>query len=86
MYAGYVDDPRNTDEVWMETTALHFHIRAFAKVTSGGRDDACAVKWQDITTDLSLYGSHADWVNKAATMFQTRGAIALRAMWTRAPG
>merc|ERR1719335_375105 len=24
-YRGYVDDPRNTDNAWMETTAFHFH-------------------------------------------------------------
>ena len=22
---GYVDDPRNTDNAWLETTAYHFH-------------------------------------------------------------
>jgi ADP-ribose pyrophosphatase len=25
IYRGYVDDPRNTDTAWMETTAFHFH-------------------------------------------------------------
>lgn len=25
MYAGYVDDPRNTDNAWMETVAYNFH-------------------------------------------------------------
>ena len=24
VYTGYVDDPRNTDNAWMETTAMHF--------------------------------------------------------------
>ena len=27
-YQGYVDDPRNTDNAWMETTAFHFHCSA----------------------------------------------------------
>ena len=26
VYRGYVDDPRNTDNAWMETTAFHFHV------------------------------------------------------------
>jgi len=26
VYAGYVDDERNTDNAWMETTALHWHL------------------------------------------------------------
>ena len=25
VYRGYVDDPRNTDNSWMETIAYHFH-------------------------------------------------------------
>ena len=25
VYVGYVDDPRNTDNAWIETTALNFH-------------------------------------------------------------
>ena len=25
VYTGYVDDHRNTDNAWMETTAFHFH-------------------------------------------------------------
>ena len=26
VYRGYVDDPRNTDNAWIETTAVHFHM------------------------------------------------------------
>ncbi len=25
VYRGYVDDPRNTDNAWMETVAFNFH-------------------------------------------------------------
>ena len=25
IYEGYVDDPRNTDNAWMETVAYNFH-------------------------------------------------------------
>lgn len=25
LYESYVDDPRNTDNAWMETVAMHFH-------------------------------------------------------------
>ena len=27
VYRGYVDDPRNTNNAWMETVAMHFHCR-----------------------------------------------------------
>lgn len=26
VYKGYVDDPRNTDNAWIETTALSLHF------------------------------------------------------------
>ena len=26
VYRGYVDDPRNTDNAWMETVAQNFHM------------------------------------------------------------
>jgi len=35
IYRGYVDDPRNTDNAWMETVALNFHDESgsvFSKV------------------------------------------------------
>ena len=28
VYKGYVDDPRNTDNSWMETVAMNFHDEA----------------------------------------------------------
>lgn len=28
IYSGYVDDPRNTDNAWMETVAQNFHDEA----------------------------------------------------------
>jgi len=51
LYRGYVDDPRNTDNAWMETTAIHFHcnehIAKHLPLEAG--DDAKAVEWMDIT-------------------------------------
>ena len=32
VYRGYVDDPRNTDNSWMETTAYNFHDESGASV------------------------------------------------------
>ena len=69
VYQGYVDDPRNTDNAWMETTAYHFHCDPTAagmlKLHAG--DDAAKVKWVDISADSddynNLYASHKDWVD-----------------------
>ena len=32
IYTGYVDDPRNTDNSWMETVAQNFHDESGACV------------------------------------------------------
>ena len=32
IYRGYVDDPRNTDNAWMETVAYNFHDNDGTKV------------------------------------------------------
>ena len=32
IYRGYVDDPRNTDNAWMETVVMHFHDETGEKV------------------------------------------------------
>jgi ADP-ribose pyrophosphatase len=73
---GYVDDPRNTDNAWMETVACLFHdgegnqIGQF-KLKAG--DDAKALQWMDIDDDLNLYASHK--------MFLMLAAKHLRAHW-----
>lgn len=69
IYAGVVDDPRNTDNAWMETTVLHKHLslsqRDALRLNAG--DDASAVQWVDIQESLlsNMYASHADYVNMA---------------------
>ncbi|KJE90147.1 Gk5 protein [Capsaspora owczarzaki ATCC 30864] len=70
VFKGYVDDPRNTDNAWMETVAVNFHddttvFEAF-KLQAG--DDAGAVKWVAIDQSLALYASHVDFVQAAAKL------------------
>jgi ADP-ribose pyrophosphatase YjhB (NUDIX family) len=50
VYRGYVDDPRNTDNAWMETTAFHFHCDAEmgALLPLHAGDDAADVTWLDV--------------------------------------
>ena len=68
VYSGYTDDPRNTDNAWIETNAFHFHCNkecATKLVLKGG--DEGAVKWMDITQDTldKLYGGHKILVKEA---------------------
>jgi ADP-ribose pyrophosphatase len=67
LYRGYVDDPRNTDNSWMETVAMNFHDEdgtgvAKFKLTAG--DDAVHVEWKDVDKNMSLYASHKDFMQK----------------------
>ena len=69
---GYVDDPRNTDNAWMETTAFHFHCsdRMASSLPLRAGTDAGDVMWLDVDPANSkfahLYASHRPWVEAAA--------------------
>ncbi|XP_016849025.2 ADP-ribose pyrophosphatase, mitochondrial isoform X1 [Anolis carolinensis] len=74
VYKGYVDDPRNTDNAWMETEAVNYHDESgevMNKLHLEAGDDAGKVKWVDISEKLKLYASHADFVKLVA---EKRGA------------
>jgi ADP-ribose pyrophosphatase len=72
VYRGYVDDPRNTDNAWMETTAFHFHCDAElgALLPLHAGDDAADVSWLNVDEAderyKNLYASHKQWVDKVA--------------------
>uniref|UniRef100_A0A0K8T3I1 Nudix hydrolase domain-containing protein n=1 Tax=Lygus hesperus TaxID=30085 RepID=A0A0K8T3I1_LYGHE len=62
VYRGYVDDPRNTDNAWMETVAKNFHDEdgSFVGTLSlNAGDDAVGVSWIDVSSQLHLYASHS---------------------------
>lgn len=69
VYKGYVDDPRNTDNAWMETIAYNFHdesgeVVGQLKLQAG--DDAVGVRWIDIDSTIRLYASHSNIVENVA--------------------
>lgn len=69
VYRGYVDDPRNTDNAWMETVAVNFHDdegRAVGKLPLQAGDDAQGVCWMDIGHQVKLYASHKDFISVVA--------------------
>ena len=66
IYKGYVDDPRNTDNSWMETVATNFHDEEnniVGKFTLKAGDDARNVRWMDLNKEINLYANHSDFVN-----------------------
>uniref|UniRef100_A0A646QDT9 ADP-ribose pyrophosphatase, mitochondrial n=1 Tax=Hemiscolopendra marginata TaxID=943146 RepID=A0A646QDT9_9MYRI len=71
IYKGYVDDPRNTDNAWMETVAVNFHDetgKSVGRFPLYAGDDAIGVKWTDIDAKLSLYASHIDFIEQVAEL------------------
>lgn len=57
VYAGYIDDSRNTDNAWMESTAFHLHLseEQVATVLVEAGSDADAVRWAAV--DEGLYSA-----------------------------
>lgn len=65
IYRGYVDDSRNTDNAWIETLVMHYHIedpdhlKLLTKSTKAG-SDAKSVFWLRIDASLKTGDFHAD--------------------------
>ncbi|XP_055986414.1 ADP-ribose pyrophosphatase, mitochondrial-like [Sorex fumeus] len=69
VYRGYVDDPRNTDNAWIETEAVNYHDEAgkiLDHLPLQAGDDAQKVKWVDINEKLELYASHLKFIQLVA--------------------
>lgn len=73
IYSGYVNDPRNTDHAWMETSVYLFNInkeqRQLLLKTIKAGDDATKVKLIDINEHnkeyTNLYANHKEFVEYA---------------------
>ncbi len=63
-YEGYVDDSRNTDNAWMETTAMYLYltpdVAAGVHFSEEGSSDAVAAAWTAIDQNLPnrMFASH----------------------------
>jgi len=72
IYRGYVDDRRNTDFAWIETTATHLHLPLYqiarTKNPTAG-DDAKKAQWIKVDPSLKLYASHEALLRKTMEQF-----------------
>ncbi|CAH3165376.1 unnamed protein product [Porites lobata] len=71
VYKGYVDDPRNTDNAWIETVAMNYHDdtgNILDNIQLKAGDDACGVQWQEVSGQLSLYANHIFLLEKVAEL------------------
>ena len=81
MHQGYVDDPRNTDCAWMETTAFLFHDDTgedVGKLPLQAGDDAKALKVMDPPTHLHFRKyqrpSHIRFLHFSGLTFQAKSS------------
>lgn len=69
IYKGYVDDPRNTDNAWIETFASNFHDEngnTLGNMKLEAGDDATNVRWVDVNRKLNLYANHVKFIEQVA--------------------
>ncbi|MGA7826198.1 MAG: NUDIX domain-containing protein [Geobacteraceae bacterium] len=81
IYRGYIDDPRNTDHAWMETTAKHLHLSAETaeKMNLFAGDDAQAVRWLPLLPKNieGLYASHCALIIQTLSEMVSSNSFAL---------
>jgi len=75
VYRGPVDDPRTTDEAWIETTAVHFHatadIAAELVLEVSDQQEIRKVMWKPVAEIGVMYASHKDWLDAVAEKMST---------------
>jgi 8-oxo-dGTP pyrophosphatase MutT (NUDIX family) len=64
------DDPRNTDNAWMETVVKVFVVREeeAAGVALRAGDDAVGVQWCDVSDRLEMYANHKQFIEMTARL------------------
>jgi ADP-ribose pyrophosphatase len=62
IYKGIVNDHRNTDDAWIETTAVHHHILKSEELIIRAGDDAASVLWLPMNDDTlnNLHANHGE--------------------------
>lgn len=72
IHSGYVDDPRNTDNAWMETMAVNFHQSSespdecLPPLKAGS--DAALAEWVDICKSKDFYANHSELLHGVASL------------------
>lgn len=83
VYKGYVDDPRNTDNAWIETVAVSIHFQDQNDVelkrleenlrTHDPKESArgleLSTEWQVVDRRIPLYVNHKTILQKVASLF-----------------
>ncbi|XP_006898486.1 PREDICTED: transient receptor potential cation channel subfamily M member 2 [Elephantulus edwardii] len=77
VYKGYMDDPRNTDNAWVETVAVSVHFQDQNDVELKRLEDHLQKKdyevdfrWQVVDRRMPLYTNHNTILQKVAALFE----------------
>lgn len=73
IYKGLVNDPRNSQTSWIETSAYLFIVNELSEVS--GRDDAIDAAWLPLNNLPKLYASHDEIVARAIDYLSCRSLI-----------
>lgn len=71
VFHGYLDDPRNTDNAWIETRAINIHLdpkENLDKVLQNLKksDDEITLRWQLLDYKIPLYGNENEILQRTA--------------------
>ena len=73
IYKGLVNDPRNSQTSWIETSVYLFIVNELSEVS--GRDDAIDAVWISLNNLPKLYASHDEIVARAIDYLSCRSLI-----------
>lgn len=66
-----MDDPRNTDQAWVETTAINYHDESaeevFQQIELKGGEQRTA-KWVQVNSNLEVYSYHGNLIKRVSLM------------------
>ncbi|KAG8432778.1 hypothetical protein GDO86_017135 [Hymenochirus boettgeri] len=69
VYKGYVDDPRNTDNAWIETTAISLHFENPDDLQLCALKQEILFRWKTVEQKIPLYANHKDILQKAVDYY-----------------
>lgn len=68
VYRGYVDDVKNTDNAWLETTAMHFHDNKREMLGDVEFEDESSICWQEVSSHTNIHDSHVHVLSRVAAL------------------
>ncbi|XP_014725883.1 PREDICTED: transient receptor potential cation channel subfamily M member 2 isoform X4 [Sturnus vulgaris] len=75
VHKGYLDDPRNTDNAWVETVAISVHFDTQNDVEMKrlnsflqGCDPELCIRWQVLDKRIPLHANHKELLHKVSTL------------------